>query len=272
MDLITVIVPVYRVEKYSGGAKAYFANDELIAKSNAVPGFTGPIGLNAKVVIDEEILHMKNFCCGANKEDYHYINVNINDISYDLVGDIKQVVSGDICPKCGGNLYFKKGIEVGNTFKLGTKYCEALNITYLDQNNKLNYPYMGCYGLGIPRTMASVVEQYNDDKGIIWPISIAPYKVAIVVVSIRDEKQVEIANKLYDELRKLNIDTILDDRDERIGVKFNDMDLIGIPIRITIGKKVVENQVELKLRKENDTKLINIDDIVNNILDIIKEG
>ena len=176
-----------------------FANDELIASSNAVPGFTGPINLGCKIVIDEEILHMKNFCCGANKTDYHYINVNINDIDYDIVADIKQVVEGDLC-ECGGHLYFKKGIEVGNTFKLGTKYCESLNITYLDQNNKLNYPYMGCYGIGIPRIMASIVEQNNDDKGIIWPISVAPYKVAIVVVNIKDEEQLKVANGLYDKL------------------------------------------------------------------------
>ena len=249
-----------------------FANDELIAESNAVPGFTGPINLNAKVIIDEEILKMKNFCCGANKENYHYINANIKDINYDIVGDIKQVVPGDICPVCGGNIYFKKGIEVGNTFKLGTKYCESLNITYLDQNNKLNYPYMGCYGLGIPRTMASIVEQSNDEKGIIWPISIAPYKVAIVIVNVKDEMQINYANKLYNELNALGIEAILDDRDERVGVKFNDMDLIGIPIRITVGKKLNESQVELKLRKETDFKLVEIDNVVNEILEIIKEN
>ena len=249
-----------------------FANDELINSSNAVPGFTGPIGLNAKVVIDEEILHMKNFCCGANKENYHYINANVKDINYDIVGDIKQVVDSDICPKCGGRLYFTKGVEIGNLFKLGTKYCESLNITYLDQNNKLNYPYMGSYGLGVPRTMASVVEQYHDDKGIIWPMSIAPYKVSIVVVSIHDEKQMEIANNLYENLTKLGIDTILDDRDERIGVKFNDMDLIGIPIRITVGKKVIDDQVELKLRNETDNKLIKIDNIIDEISNLIKKN
>ncbi len=249
-----------------------FANDELISSSNAVPGFTGPIGLNCKVVIDEEILHMKNFCCGANKENYHYINANVSDIKYDIVGDIKQVVVGDICPKCGGKLYFTKGIEVGNLFKLGTKYCESLNISYLDQNNKINYPYMGCYGIGIPRTMASVVEQSNDEKGIIWPMSIAPFKVSIVVVSTKDEKQMEIANNLYEKLTKLGIDTILDDRDERIGVKFNDMDLIGIPIRITVGKKIIDNQVELKLRNKIDNELVEIDNIIDEVLDIIKKN
>jgi len=260
-----------KVCKLFGVNEINFANDELISTSNAVPGFTGPIDLNVKVVIDEEILHMKNFCCGANKENYHYINVNIKDIKYDMVGDIKQVLPGDICPKCGGNIYFKKGIEVGNTFKLGTKYCEALNITYLDQNNKLNYPYMGCYGLGVPRTMASVVEQSNDEKGIIWPMLIAPYKVAIVVVSTKDEEQMKFANNLYDELNKLGIDTILDDRDDRVGVKFNDMDLIGIPIRITIGKKITENQIELKLRKDSEFELVSTENVVSKILELIKE-
>ena len=247
-----------------------FADDDLISSSNAVPGFTGPVDLNAKVIIDEEVLHMKNFCCGANKKDYHYINVNLNDIKYDMVGDIKQVVEGDICPKCGGHLYFKKGIEVGNIFKLGTKYCEALNISYLDSNNKLNYPYMGCYGLGIPRTMAGVVEQSHDSKGIIWPMSIAPYKVSIVVVSTKDEEQINFANKLYEELIDMNIETILDDRDERVGVKFNDMDLIGIPIRITVGKKLSEDKVELKLRDSDDIVLVDIKDIKEEVLKLIK--
>lgn len=261
---------VDKVSRLLGVSEINFADDELISNSNAVPGFTGPINLNVKTVIDEEILHMKNFCCGANKKDYHYINVNIKDIKYDIVGDIKQVKQGDLCPNCQGKLYFKKGIEVGNLFKLGTKYCEALNITYLDQNNKLNYPYMGCYGLGIPRTMASVVEQSHDDKGIIWPISIAPFKVAIVVVSIKDTEQINASNNLYNKLNSLGIDTILDDRDERVGVKFNDMDLIGIPIRITVGKKILENQVELKLRNEEDFDLVNIDDVIDKILNLIK--
>ena len=256
--------------KLLGVDEISFANDELIATSNAVPGFTGPIGLNCKVVIDEEILKMKNFCCGANKFGYHLINANVRDIKYDIVGDIKQVVEGDVCPKCGGKLYFKKGIEVGNTFKLGTKYCESMGITYLDQENRLQYPYMGCYGIGIPRIMASIVEQRNDDKGIIWPISIAPYKVAIVIVSTKDETQVSLADKLYNELSKKGIDVILDDRDERVGVKFNDMDLIGIPIRITVGRDAINNKLEFKLRKNKDSELINYDDVINRINEIIK--
>lgn len=251
--------------KLLGVDEINFANDELIATSNAVPGFTGPIGLNCKVVIDDEILNMKNFCCGANENGYHFINANVKDINYDIVGDIKQVVSGDICPKCGGKLYFTKGIEVGNTFKLGTKYCESMGITYLDQENKQKYPYMGCYGIGVPRIMASIVEQNNDDKGIIWPISVAPFKVSIVVVSTKDEIQMSLANKLYDELNKLGIDVILDDRDERVGVKFNDMDLIGIPIRITVGKYANDNKVEFKLRCNNESEVLDCSEVLNKI-------
>ncbi len=259
-----------KVCKLLGVSAISFANDELISTSNAVPGFTGLIDLNAKTIIDEEVLCMKNFCCGANKLNYHYINVNPKDIKYDMVGDIKQVIEGDVCPKCNGHLYFKKGIEVGNLFKLGTKYCEALNITYLDQNNKLNYPYMGSYGIGIPRIMASIAEQSHDEKGIIWPMSIAPYKVAIVVVSTKDQEQMKFANELYNKLNYLGIDTIFDDRNERIGVKFNDMDLLGIPIRVTIGKRIIENKVEVKLRNSKDTVLVDIKDLSDKILDIIK--
>ncbi len=237
--------------------------------TNAKIGFAGPIGLDCKIIIDQDILNMKNFVVGANKTDYHYKNVNLSDFKYDIVSDIKFVCEGDTCPECGGHLYFKKGIEVGNTFKLGTKYSESLNLQYLDSNNKLNYVYMGCYGLGIPRTMASVVEQNNDEKGIIWPVVIAPYKVAIVIVSNKDEKQVSTANKLYDKLNSLGIDTILDDRDERVGVKFNDMDLIGIPIRITVGKKINDGAVELKLRTEKENKDVNIDLVVEEIKNIV---
>lgn len=254
--------------KLLGVEEINFADDDLIRKSNAVPGFTGPKDLNAKIVIDDEILHMRNFCYGANKENYHYINGNVRDFKYDASGDIKQPVEGDKCPKCNSELYFKRGIEVGNLFKLGTKYCEALNINYLDKDNKLNYPYMGCYGLGIPRVMASVVEQSHDDKGIIWPYSIAPYKVAIVIISTKDEKQVGIAQDLYNRLNNLGIDTILDDRDVRPGVKFNDMDLIGIPIRITIGKKISDDIVELKLRNEEGIKEININKVIEEIENI----
>ena len=242
-----------------------FADDELIATSNAVPGFTGPIGLNAKVVIDNEVLNMKNFCCGGNKEGFHYINANIKDLKYDLSGDIVNVKEGDTCPKCGGKLTFKKGIEVGNTFKLGTKYAESLGLNYLGDDNKLHPVIMGSYGIGIERILSSIVEQNNDEKGIIWPINVAPYKVAIVVINPKDEMQSKAGEELYSKLNSLGIDTLIDDREERAGVKFNDIDLIGIPIRITIGKKITENVVEIKLRKEQNTEDCNMENVIERI-------
>ena len=239
-----------KVLKLLGASEMGFANDELIATSNAVPGYTGPIGLNCRIVIDNEILNMKNFCCGANKENYHYINANVKDFKYDMVGDIVNVKEGDTCPKCGGKLFFKKGIEVGNTFKLGTKYAEGLGLTYLDSENKSHPVIMGSYGIGIERIISAVVEQNNDEKGIIWPINLAPYKVAIVVINPKEEKQLSVGEEIYNKLNEQGIDTILDDRNERPGVKFNDMDLIGIPVRITIGKKIKDDILEIKLRKE----------------------
>ena len=242
-----------------------FADDELIATSNAVPGYTGPIGLNAKIIIDNEVLKMKNFCCGANKEGYHYINANIKDFTYDLTGDIVNVKEGDICPNCGEKLVLKKGIEVGNTFKLGTKYSECVGLNYLGDDNKNHPVVMGCYGIGIERILSAIVEQNNDEKGIIWPMNVAPYKLAIVVINPKEEQQLEVGNKLYNELNKIGIDTLIDDRTERAGVKFNDIDLIGIPIRITVGKKVSDNLVEIKLRKEETSEETIIQDAISRI-------
>ena len=249
-----------------------FADDNLITTSNAVPGFTGPINLNAKIVIDKEILTMKNFCCGGNKEGYHYINANIKDFKYDLVGDIVNVQEGDICPKCGGKLYFKKGIEIGNLFKLGTKYSEKLNLTYLDENNNLKPVVMGCYGLGVGRILASIIEQNNDEHGMIFPVNIAPYQVSIVVIDANNNEQMTVANKLYDDLKNNGIDVLLDDRDERPGVKFKDMDLIGIPLRITIGKKIVDNIVEVKERSNSEFMDMNINEVVDNTINYIKKN
>ena len=248
-----------------------FASDELIATSNAVPGYTGPINLNAKVVIDKEVLSMKNFCCGANKEGFHYINANVSDIKYDMVEEIACVIEGDTCPECGGKLYFKKGIEIGNTFKLGTKYAEKLGLTYSDENNEEKCVTMGCYGIGAGRVLAAVVEQHNDDYGMILPMSIAPYQVCIIPTNTKDEELMNFANNLHDELTKNKIDVLLDDREERPGVKFNDMDLIGIPLRVTIGKKFADGLVELKLRRESTAIDVRLDNIIEEIKRIIKE-
>lgn len=243
--------------------------EEVEKVTSAKVGFAGPIGLNIKIVIDNDLLHKYNYITGANKTDYHYKNVNTSDFNYDYVGDIKNVKENDACPVCGKPLYFKRGIEVGNTFKLGTKYSESLGLNYLDENNTLKPVVMGCYGIGLGRIMASIVEQKSDEKGIIWPVNVAPFKVGIVLIDKKDENQSKAALDLYNQLNYLGIDVILDDRDERAGVKFNDMDLIGIPYRITIGKKINEDLVELKLRNTQESMDININNILNKINELI---
>ena len=255
-----------------GGKELGFANDEQIAASNAAPGFTGPVDLKGcKVVIDEEILHMKNFCCGANKEGYHYINANVKDINYDLVGDIGTVVEGDICPNCGGTFYFKKGIEIGNTFKLGKHYAEDLGLTYLDEEGNSQVPTMGCYGIGPGRVLAAIIEQKNDEHGMILPMNIAPYQVSLVQIDMNNEEHTKVAEKIYQELLDKGIDVLYDNRDERPGVKFKDMDLIGIPLRITIGKALENNEVEFKKRTDSNSTNIKVEDIVNHVVDTVKD-
>ncbi len=258
-----------KLSKLIGANNIEMATPEEVSKIT-IQGFIGPIGINTKVVVDNELNTMSNFVTGANKEDYHYINVNLSDFKYDVMGDIRLISEDDKCPKCGGTLKTVKGIEIGNTFKLGTKYSECLNLNYLDENNKLNPVVMGCYGIGIGRCMAAIAEQNNDEKGLIWPMNIAPYKVSIITINNKDVSQLEFANKLYDELNSLGIDTLLDDRDERAGVKFNDMDLIGIPVRIVVGKGLIDNKVEVKLRKDTESKDISVDEVIDYIKDITK--
>ena len=259
-----------KLRKLLNGKTIELASLEEVEKiTNAKVGFAGPIDLDIKIVIDNDILYKYNYIVGANKTDYHYKNVNTSDFKYDYVGDIKTVKEFDVCPKCGKKLYFKRGIEIGNTFKLGTKYSKALNLNYLDENNELKPVVMGCYGIGLGRIISSIVEQKNDEKGIIWPIEIAPYKVAIVLIDKKDDIQKSIANAIYNNLNKNGIETILDDRDERAGVKFNDMDLIGIPYRITVGKKTKDNLVELKMRETNQVFDVHVNDIVSKINELL---
>ena len=239
--------------------------EDVMRITNANIGFAGPIGLNIPIIMDEEILNMQNFVVGANKTNYHLKNVNVKDFKESIIGDIKSVLDGDICPKCGGKLHLKKGIEVGNTFKLGTKYSERMGLNYLGSDNELHPVVMGSYGIGIERIMAAIIEQNHDENGMIWPMSVAPFKVCIVIVNTNDSKQVEIAEKIYNKLQDLNVDTILDDRNIRVGVKFKDMDLIGIPIRITVGKECNENLVEFKLRIKNDFEKIKINEIIEKV-------
>ncbi len=242
--------------------------DELKTVTDASFGSLGPIGVNAKIIVDNEVINMSNFVCGANKDGYHYINVNIDDFDIYMYGDIVNVCEGDICPKCGGKIYFKKGIEIGNTFKLGTKYSEALDLNYLDEENKLKHVYMGCYGIGVARCMAAIAEQKADEYGLVWPVSVAPFTVGIIVINMKDNTQSKIALDLYDEFNKMGVDVLLDDRDERAGVKFKDMELVGIPYRITIGKKASDGILELKSRDgkvDGEFKLDEVIDFVKNI-------
>ena len=256
-----------KIRKLVEGKNIELANAEEVEKvTSAKVGFAGPIDINIPAIIDEDVTKMKNFLVGANKTNYHFINVNLSDIKDYKVGDIKEVKENDYCPKCGKKLYFKHGIEVGNTFKLGDKYSKIMNLTYLDQDNKEKYPVMGCYGIGLGRILASVAEQQNDENGLIWPLEIAPFKVAIVLLN---DSAKEYANDLYDKLNSMGIDTLLDDRDERAGVKINDMDLIGIPIRITIGKKYSDGLVELKLRKDDKATEVEIDSLISKVKEMI---
>ena len=256
------------IRKAVNGTSIELASEEdVIRITNAKVGFAGPISIGIPVIVDEDVLKMKNFLVGANKSDYHYINVNVSDFDKYTVANIKEVKEGDICPKCGGHLTFKTAIEVGNTFMLGKKYAKAVDFTFLDKNNERQYPIMGSYGIGIERVMASYVEQHNDENGMIWPLHLAPYKIAIVLINKDGE---EYANKVYDELNNLGITVMLDDRDERPGIKFKDMDLIGIPIRLTIGKSFNDGKVEIKLRNEKDFKEINKDELIEELKKLVK--
>ena len=214
---------------------------------------------------------MKNFIVGANKTDHHIANVNLKDFTVETIADIAQVHEGDICPNCGKPLKFCKGIEVGNTFKLGTKYAKALGLEYLDKENKLHPVEMGCYGFGLGRAMAAVVEQHNDEAGIIWPASIAPFEVAVVVVNSKDEEQMKVANALYEEMKKAGIDVVLDDRKERVGVKFKDMELIGIPYRITVGRGISEGNVEFRARTASENENVKLDEVVTKLQTILQK-
>lgn len=240
------------------------ASFEAVERITKAPvGFAGPVGLSIdKIVMDREVKHLKNFITGANQADKHIKNVNLKDFKTDMFADIAIVCESDACPNCGHKLVFSKGIEVGNTFKIGAKYSQAMGLNYLDSNNQLKPVQMGCYGIGLQRCMAAVVEQSNDDNGIIWPSSIAPFDLGIVLVSVKDEQQVALANQLYEELKKAGLDVLLDDRDERVGVKFKDMELIGLPARITVGKKAGEGIVELRMRKESENIEVSVSELV----------
>ena len=240
-----------------GAQELRMADDAAIRAAGGCPGFMSPIGIKegACIVVDETAMRMHNAVSGANEQDFHYINVNPQrDFGSVTVTDIRLVAEGDLCPACGtGHLHIGRGIEAGQIFALGTKYSEAMGATFLDEAGKTQPLQMGCYGIGVGRTMAAAIEQNHDEHGIIWPRAIAPYEVVVVAVNAKAEEQLVYAEEIYEELRAAGVDVLLDDRRERAGVKFNDCDLIGYPVRIAIGPKTIENgTIEVKIRKSGE--------------------
>ncbi len=230
-----------------------FADENAMAEvTGAVGGFTGPVGLHdCKIVVDSELVGQKNLVAGACEKDHHIINVNYDrDYKGDIVTDLKLIKAGDRCPVCGAPVKLARGIEVGQVFKLGTKYSKSMGAYYKDENMEDQLIVMGCYGIGVTRTLAAVVEQHHDENGIIWPVSVAPYHAIVTIVTSGDETQEALAEAIYQELLKAGVEALLDDRKERAGVKFKDADVLGIPVRITVGKKAAEGVVEYKLRKD----------------------
>ncbi|ASS37597.1 proline--tRNA ligase [Mogibacterium pumilum] len=245
--------------------------DEMGPVTGIVGGFTGPVGIhNCKIVVDSELVGTKNMVAGANKEDHHMKGVCYGrDYVGDIVTDIKTLKEGDPCPHCGAPIKHTRGIEVGQIFKLGTKYSDSMSATYKDENGEDQIYWMGCYGIGITRTMQAIVEQSHDDKGIIWPMSVAPYHVIVTVINPADEVQMKIANKIESELEAKRVEVLVDDRDERAGVKFNDADLIGIPVRITVGKLAKDGNVEYKLRREEGNEVMSADEAIKAAAELV---
>lgn len=241
--------------------------------TNAEVGFAGPVGLDIPVYVDKEVEMMKNFIVGANETDMHYKNVNINkDFTPTVVADIRVIEEGDVCPKCGKKIKTAQGIEVGHIFKLGTKYSDALGLKYLDEDGKSKTVIMGCYGIGVTRCLAAAIEQNNDENGIIWPVSIAPYQAMVIPVNSKVEEQVKTAEKIYEELKAQGIEVLLDDRNERAGVKFKDADLIGIPVRIVVGKKCGEGIVEYKERRSDASEEKTIENAIDSVVEFVKSN
>ncbi|MGC8544602.1 proline--tRNA ligase [Athalassotoga sp.] len=256
-------INIPKLKSYLGDQTLRFATaEEVFEKFSSQIGYIGPIGVKAvRIVSDNSVKNLKNYVVGGLKNEYHYINVNHErDYKINEYTDIRVVVDGDKCPKCGSPLKLKKGIEVGQVFKLGTKYSEKLSATYVDSDGSEKYYVMGCYGWGVSRTMAAVVEQFHDEKGIIWPRAIAPFEVVVTIVNTAMQDQVRVGHEIHEMLEKHGIEVLLDDRDVSAGFKFKDADLIGIPLRITCGKSLENGDIELKLRNSDKSSKVKIED------------
>ena len=261
-----------KLKKITGSSEISLAREEVVKEVSGAPaGFTGPIGLKIAVFADHAVQQGANFVTGANKANYHLLNVNDGrDFSVKKFCDIRNVENSDPCPKCSGRIQLKRGIEVGHVFKLGKKYSQSLKATFLDKNGKEKYFMMGCYGVGVGRTVAAAIEQNHDKDGIIWPIPIAPFQVMVIPLNMKSKEISNAADKIYEDLSKEKIEVLIDDRDERPGVKFKDADLLGIPLQVIIGGKTLkESAVELKMRKDKKTEKVGIDEIKKKIVAIV---
>lgn len=248
-------------------AIAFADENSMGAATGCVGGFTGPTGLHdCTIVVDRELVEQRNLCAGACKLDHHIINVNYGrDYTGDIVTDLKLIQEGYPCPVCGSPVKIVRGIEVGQVFKLGTKYSMSMGAFYKDEEMKDHPIVMGCYGIGVTRTLAAIVEQHHDQNGIIWPMAIAPYQAIVTVVKTDEEDQMALGEKLYNVLNSAGVETLLDDRDERAGVKFKDADLIGIPLRITVGRGAAEQMVEFKKRDCPDKEDLTADEALRRV-------
>ena len=267
---MTKLVNALNIPEY---AIAFADEEKMSAATRCVGGFTGPMHLHdCRIIVDSELPGLKNLCAGACEKDHHYINMNYGrDYQGDIVADIKTLKEGDPCPICGAPVRHARGVEVGQIFKLGTKYSEPMNAVYKDENQKDQLIWMGCYGIGISRTFQAIIDmpQNHDDNGIIWPMSVAPYHVIITQVKPGDEAQDKGAERIYNELAGAGVEVLWDDRDERPGVKFKDADLIGIPVRITVGKRASEGIVEYKLRRDADRSEKTVEEAISDAVAIV---
>ncbi|MBP2654913.1 MAG: Prolyl-tRNA synthetase [Firmicutes bacterium] len=244
----------------------------VVRLTGAIPGFIGPVGVKDTVIVaDATVMNMHNAVSGANKTDYHYINVNPGrDFNPTIVADIRLIKENDPCPRCGAAVATARGIEVGQVFKLYTKYTSALKATYLDENGKERPMVMGCYGIGVSRTMAAAIEQNHDENGIVWSAAIAPYQAVVIPVNVKDDAQMVLAERLYQLLNEAGIEAVLDDRAERAGVKFKDADLIGYPLKITLGPKAInENKIEVKVRRSGEVFFFETDNLIDEVQQLL---
>ncbi|MBW2609201.1 MAG: proline--tRNA ligase [Deltaproteobacteria bacterium] len=252
-----------KLKNMLGAEQLELADPQLVAEATGAPiGFAGPHGLTMKIIADYAIKGMKDFVTGGNKKDLHLRNVNTErDFHVDTFGDLRVAMPGDSCPRCGGEIRFGKGIEVGHVFKLGTKYSETMGAVFLDKHGKEKPIVMGCYGIGVGRTVAAAIEQNHDKDGIIFPITIAPFEVVILPLQMNEKEVIDAAENIYREMSEKGLDILLDDRDLRAGFKFKDADLLGTPLRITIGTRHLKNgQIEMKARSEEESTLISLQD------------